>query len=301
MRDLGQADSLNGPDSVRLSEAELDAMTVEELEAALAIALNSMADKSYDREVISAYLDALERKDPMPEYPDAETSYSRFERKLRSIGLSEALDRPRHPPVRGRRISRKALTVFLAAFLALCLLSAQALGADIFGKLARWTAEVFSFGKVDSDRPESIEGSSEEQVSPIGFPETLPPEYQELWAELEKRDVSSLLFTTYIPDGYTCDGSDLSIFPESDTIDFSAWYVNGSDVIVFNILLSKIVHSTYEKDQKDVEIYEINGIDHYIFSNNSVNVAVWLSDNLEYSLSTTLPIYELKAMLNSMY
>ena len=54
-------------------------------------------------------------------------------------------------------------------------------------------------------------------------------------------------------------------------------------------------------DNGDVEIFEVDGFDHYIFTNNGKNVAVWHSDNLEYSLSTTLSISELKIILESMY
>ena len=86
MSDFKQTPPLEQPDDGwYLSDAEMDAMTVEELEAAFALALDSMTEETYDGEVISRYLDALDRKDPMPEYPDAETSYARFQEKMNSI------------------------------------------------------------------------------------------------------------------------------------------------------------------------------------------------------------------------
>ena len=66
MCDFEQDTPINEPECGYLSEAELDAMTVEELEAALALALDSMTEETYDGDVISRYLDALERKAPTP-------------------------------------------------------------------------------------------------------------------------------------------------------------------------------------------------------------------------------------------
>ena len=93
----------------------------------------------------------------------------------------------------------------------------------------------------------------------------------------------------------------LGIIPEFNIIDFTVWYMNRNDEIAFGVLLSDNTNSTFEKDNGDVEIFEVDGFDHYIFTNNGKNVAVWHSDNLEYSLSTTLSISELKIILESMY
>ena len=64
--------------------------------------------------------------------------------------------------------------------------------------------------------------------------------------------------------------------------------------IAFGVLLSDNTNNTFEKDTGDVETFTMDGLDYYIFTNNRKNVAVWHSDNLEYSLSTTLPISELE-------
>lgn len=294
MSDFKEIDSLNGPDSVCLSQEDLDAMTAEELEAALALVLDSMTDQSYDGDAISAYLNALERKSPMPEFPDAQTSYSRFKRKLHSVGFNE-------PVTHKRRISRRVLTVFLAAVLILCLFTAQALGADIFGRLARWTSDVFSFGEVDHKPSEQVVDDQTNQARSSRFSDTLPSEYQELWTELEAKGITNFLYPTYLPAGFQLLGNDLQCFPEFNTVDFVTWYTNEDSKITFSILLSNTQHRTYEKDKGDVEIYETNGIVHYIFSNNGKKVATWYSDEIEYSLSMYLPVSELKKMIDSLY
>lgn len=84
-------------------------------------------------------------------------------------------------------------------------------------------------------------------------------------------------------------------------LDFYVWYKNGNDNITLNILYSEETSGMYEKDQQDVELYESKGSEYYIFSNNGENVAAWYKDDLEYSLSTTISVPELKTILDSMY
>ena len=290
-------------DPFDVSLERLNQMSPAELEEEMERALDAMTEETYDPAVINAYLEAMDRKAPMPTPADPEAAYEALREKLRQEfkGQEQALI---SKPPSGRR--RSALRMGLvAAAAAVCLLGsmvvAQAAGMDVFGRLARWTLDTFSFGDVSSGEPEETADSEVQPEERAKFTANLPPEYQELWTELEARGVYSFLFPRYLPDGSVCDESDLAIFPESDTVDFSAWYVNGSDEIAFGVLLSDNTHSTFEKDSGDVEIFEIDGFDHYIFANNGENVAVWHSDNLEYSLSTTLSISELKIILESMY
>lgn len=53
MRDLEQNTSIHNSSYGYLSEAELDALTAEELESALALALDSMTEETYDGDVIA--------------------------------------------------------------------------------------------------------------------------------------------------------------------------------------------------------------------------------------------------------
>ena len=68
----------NHPDDGNAFSMMLEAMSVEELTDALNDALENMTEENYDPAWIDAYLAALDRKDPMPEIPDAEASYASF-------------------------------------------------------------------------------------------------------------------------------------------------------------------------------------------------------------------------------
>ena len=71
---------LNDPDDGNAFSMMLEAMSVEELTDALNDLLENMTERNYDSALIDAYLAALDRKDPMPEIPDAETSYTNFQK-----------------------------------------------------------------------------------------------------------------------------------------------------------------------------------------------------------------------------
>ena len=289
--------------SFDVSPERLNRMSPSALAEEMERALDAMTEDTYDPAVIDAYLTAMDRQAPMPEPPGPEEAYGALRATLgRELMGQEQAPPPKSPSGRRRSAFRMGLA---AAAAAVCLLGlmviAQAAGADVFGRLARWTEETFSFGSVRSRDPQEPADSNPQRENSAEFAAALPPEYQELGAELEARGIDRFLFPTYLPDGFMLEDSRLNVLPESNTINFSAWYVNGSDEIAFGVLLSDTVHSTFEKDSGDVEIFTIDGFDHYIFSNMGENVAVWCIDNLEYSLAAPLPVSELKAILNSMY
>lgn len=291
------------PDCLDISPERLKNMSPSELEQAMEDALSIMTEEDYDPAVIEAYLNALDNQAPMPVYPDAKTSYTDFQQKVRSLSDdSPVQDMQKRKHVRLHRILRVGL---VAALTVACLfgsmVAAQAAGVDVFGALARWTESAFSFGPIQSERTVEASSTPGELVSISEYPSELPAEYQELWAELRARGVDGFMFPTYIPDGFQVEDSDLYVPPEFNKVDFVVWYENGSGDITYSILYDKNSSRVYEKDARDVEVYEHEGKEYYIFSNLDRNTAAWNTGDLEYSLSTSLDVSELKNILNSMY
>ena len=291
------------PDCLDISPERLKNMSPSELEQAMEDALSIMTEEDYDPAVIDAYLNALDNQAPMPMYPDAKTSYTDFQQKVRYLSGNpsvQGMQKRKH--VRLHRILRVGL---VAALTVACLfgsmVAAQAAGVDVFGALARWTEGAFSFGPIQSERTVEASSTPGELVSISEYPSELPAEYQELWAELRARGVDGFMFPTYIPDGFQVEDSDLYVPPEFNKVDFVVWYENGSGDITYSILYDKNSSRVYEKDARDVEVYEHEGKEYYIFSNLDRNTAAWNTGDLEYSLSTSLDVSELKNILNSMY
>lgn len=275
-----------------VSPEKLEAMSPSELSEAMEAALDAMTEETYDPAVIDAYLDALDRKAPMPTHPNAESSYQDFQDKLQ-----EYVEGASKPAKQTRKFRRIARTGIVAALLAVLLASAaQAAGIDVVGTIARWTESVFSFGTVQSGNDSSHYPSVSNQV-----PADVPEEYQELVTELQKRGIEEYTIPTYIPEGFQADTPELYV-DENGYIEFTAAYANGDDMVIFAIFGYKGKHAgLYEKDNSEVRIYTKNDTNHYFFQNREINSVAWTVNELEYSIRTTLPAAELEKIINSMY
>ena len=275
-----------------VSPEKLEAMSSSELSEAMEAALDAMTEETYDPAVIDAYLDALDRKAPMPTHPNAESSYQDFQDKLQ-----EYVEGASKPAKQTRKFRRIARTGIVAALLAVLLASAaQAAGIDVVGTIARWTESVFSFGTVQSGNDSSHYPSVSNQV-----PADVPEEYQELVTELQKRGIEEYTIPTYIPEGFQADTPELYV-DENGYIEFTAAYANGDDMVIFAVFGYKGKHAgLYEKDNSEVRIYTKNDTNHYFFQNREINSVAWTVNELEYSIRTTLPAAELEKIINSMY
>lgn len=76
-------ESAERPDCLDVSPERLNPMTAAQLERELEAALEAMTEEEYDPAVIDAYLDALDRKAPTPDHPDAGTAYAGFQARVR--------------------------------------------------------------------------------------------------------------------------------------------------------------------------------------------------------------------------
>lgn len=290
------------PDCLDISPERLKSMSPSELEQAMEDALSIMTEEDYDPAVIEAYLNALDNQAPMPMYPDAKTSYTDFQQKVRSLSDDPSVQgMQKRKYVRLHRVLRVGL---VAALTVACLfgsmVAAQAAGVDVFGALARWTESAFSFGPIQSGQGVEVQSATGQEMNISSDPSEFPIEYQELWTELKACGVNGFMFPTYIPEDFQLDDSDLYIQPKSNKIDFAVWYKNGNSDITYTILYDKDSNKVYEKDDGNVEVYKHEDTEYYIFSNYDRNVAAWYMGELEYSLKTNLNISELKNILNSM-
>lgn len=289
------------PSFLDVTPERLSKLTASQLADDMERALDFMSDETYDDAVIDAYLEALDRVAPMPEYPDAATTYAEFRDKIRSI--SEELAPAKSPAVpscgirRGRQLLR---TVLVAAVLVACLFSgmvvAQASGLDVFGAIARWTADAFSFG----DASTLATSGAEAQFHYTEPDKPVPEEYQELQAELKRRDLP--FYFPEVPNSFRLNESSLYISEINGQLIYESFYAKNSDLFDFCVIQNMgEPRAIYEKDDTPVDEYQYHGVTHYLFSNLERKVAVWSVENLEYSISTTLPMDDLKRLVQSLY
>lgn len=243
----------------------LDAMTTAELTEGLEALCETMSEENYNGVLVGAYLDALDRKAPVPDAPSAEESHAAFLRRIGGLsGEGGVRGRSRRA---SRRLFRGGL---VAAVLVVCLFSgmvaAQAAGVDVFGAIARWTGSLFSFG-----------GPQAGYATPA--PSAAPQ------PELTEEYLESLL--PVVPEGFEVEERNLYI--DSTAAYCFAKFSNASYYIGFSAEFgSSQIPILYEKDERDVIKITLNNTEYYIFDNNGLATAVWRVNGLECGIFSNL-------------
>lgn len=299
--DFNLSNSSDHPVCFDISPAKLDSMSVSELADAMEEAIDLMTEEKYDPAIIDVYLNAMDRKSPVPGDLITQTSYHDFIEKVQPL---VAIDMPQpqcQPPKRLRRVLRTSL---VAALIASCLFGtlvvAQASGIDVFSAIANWTESVFGFGDLRSDdtlnNPSNVThtAAGSVQVGP-----DIPEEYKELQLALAERNIP--LRVPKMPDEFDVEDSQLYIDPVTGNIEFSIAYAQGVSNIGFDLLQTNVPTTIYEKDTADVEEYQYAGITYYIFNNVSNVSAVWRADGVECIITTNLVSLNMKELIQSMY
>ena len=259
-----------------------------------------LSEEAADPELIDYILEILEgRKTSEAErnLPDIEESWERFKKDRLVMELEDApaptkddiIDFANISPKKHLNVIRRIASI-AAVFICVLFIgtvTAYAVGIDLWGSIARWTEERFSFL---SDGP----------VQTANY-EDIPPQLIELSEMLQEQDVAVGILPHYLPDGYERDGN--SFFDNSDTlgvISMDVGLTNGSNYIVisYDIHTDGRYLAEYEKDDVDLEIYECKNIPYYIFTNTGDSIIVWVNGNVECSISG-LPNEEIYKVIES--
>lgn len=165
-------------------------------------------------------------------------------------------------------------------------LTAQAFGFDIFELIAKWTQETFHLGY----------GYNNDETNPPVPKDNLP--YTKLQEALNRYKVQVQLVPTWIPEGYEELDVDVQETPKRRI--FTALYQNGDKTM--QVRLSDHVNThPVQVEQSDslTELYSVNGINYYIFSNNEQVQIVWVNDTFECVISGFLSLDEAKEIIDS--
>ena len=164
------------------------------------------------------------------------------------------------------------------------LVSANALGFDFLRAIAKWTQDTFGFVSTGSDKLHDEDAA-----------------FGSLREALYEHGITVPLVPTWMPDGFTLLSLDVETTPNYTR--FFTLYQAGDRTITIRIL-SMYEDSPlwkYEKDENQVSIYERNGIEHYIMTNNNNITAVWAYENHECTISGNILQEEIEAMIDSIY
>lgn len=299
--DFNLSNSSDHPACFDISSAKLDSMTVSELANAMEEAIDLVTEEDYDPAIIDAYLEAMDRKYPVPGDLITQTSYNDFTEKVQSL-VSVRTSRPQHQfPKRFRHMLRASLA---AALIAACLfgtlVAAQASGIDVLGALANWTESVFGFGSLrNDDTLNNPSNNTHAATGSVQIAPDIPEEFKELQLALAERNIP--LCVPKMPEGFEAVESELYIDPTTDNVEFFVSYVQGSSCIGFDLIQTDDPTTIYEKDSTDVEEYQYAGVIHYIFSNVTNITVAWCADGTECSITTNLTPANVKDIIQTMY
>lgn len=258
-----------------------------------------------------AYVDALkeaiiekENENPTGFFPDVDQQWEQFvahympdmrKAALESEPAEHAVSpQTNHQPfevpqkrvVRFSRIWRTALVAAAAiACMFAVMVTAQAAGIDVFGAMARWTKDVFSFGQITPDS-EVSDNLGHETEGPVADAQDPNREFASLQEALDAYGMTEVHEPGWLPEGYAL--FDINVLAMDDPFlrSFSASYTDGEGAIGIGIMGYEGEPSTQvQKIDGPVESVEKNGLMFYHVENSVGRTIAWYSDQYEYYLS----------------
>lgn len=269
--------------------SQYDAMTTEQLQQIL-------RDDSYSAEeildtdalfYIMGLLADRQKADNTTTVKTAEEAYARFQKHY--MPRRGILGSIRSSVTHKNASCRLRPVTVIAAVLALVILmslGAEAMGFNLYGKLVRWTKDIFYI----SSNPATSDPTNPGNTDPL--------EYQSLQEALRNLLMTDAPVPTWLPEGYALVKIQTGITP-FDTEVF-ATYIKNEDELHISVRQIKMDNPVYiQKDDKPVEVYTVKDATYYIFSNLDLLQAVWVTDVYECHLTGYITIEEMKMILDS--
>lgn len=278
----------------------LEQMRTEELEALLQQEFTAADGGEPDVDYIMAIMEVMKQRDANPPaaevdvdaaWRDFKENYqgqaSAYETEVLPERDSSHLDQitSPSPKKKSRRILRAA--VITAACIVILCGAASAFGFDILQAFADWTAETFGF----------VTPGQEEAEAPQDDP------YNTLRLAVSKEtDIPTV--PTWFPDGTVLIGN-ISVVEHLDKTRIQASFETNKGQFTIRVQIYNTVpekyEGTYQVDNEFSEPYEVDGIIHYIMSNNDTNSVAWVNGVVEGHIQGNLSVEDLKEMVNSIY
>ena len=267
-----------------ITREQMDKMTTAELLQLLEQINEDMTEDNFDDDLITACLDALDQKSPMPEHPSTEESWQSFKEKVGAEYFCPESSRGgcgSRSKRKTKRIFRTGLIVaIVAASLFSCMIVAQAAGIDVFGSIARWTEDVLGFGDRDL----------EPQISVGDY------DADEIVARIEN-------WLPSVGNDFEAGEPNVVIDSKAEKLYYSILYSNGETRILFEAqyMSNEDMPSLFEKDDSELSEIVLNNIPVYFYTNVNTSVATWRTENIEFNVMTDLSIGELQQLFEESF
>ena len=165
-------------------------------------------------------------------------------------------------------------------------ITAKAFHIDIWSKFANWTKEIFQF----TDTPQGTTAEKPEMENNM--------ELKSLQDALATENVIEKLVPTWMPEGYI--SQDLKIVSTPRVLNISAVYENNDEQLIIKIRQTiGVPAEQVEKNDDLLEVYVVDGVEYYIFSNTETMQAAWSIGEFECIIGGKITLEEMKKMIDS--
>lgn len=247
--------------------------------------LSSISDCDVD--LLRAYLDVLEEKDPvLPPDRDPAAQYEKFREDHAELFDAPVREEPKQAlPKKGPFPRLKTALTALAAAFCVVVLVADASGAGVIGRLIEWGTETFSL------RPAS---------GVMELPVADENEFTSMNEALAHYGVENPAIPTWIPERYTIDG--IIVLESNDSAIISGKYTSDEQKLFIRVSIPFGEAFSFEEEVTDEHtLYTTNGITFLLSKNTNTERAVWDAGGCAYSTVGDLTEKELKQMLGSVW
>ncbi len=258
-----------------------------------------LASDETDVELIKCVNAILDEREGAIEF-DVDAAWEEFVQVHASSEPLYALDEEDVPPQETERPLQKRSSSVVRRLLPIAatitilmgsMVTAQALGMDVFGVMARWTSEIFHF--MDTSIPYAVI-----QSDPLADGET--KNYDTLQDALDDFGLDVPLAPSWVPDRFEL--SKVIAANIKSGILIRAAYTAPDDFlrISFNESSNKL-YGSLEKDLSTAKAIDISGILHFIVTDQGITKAAWQNGELECHISGNVTMQEMEQIINSIY
>ena len=272
----------------RAEFSHYDSMTTEELQEILRKHAHDELVTEPDTDELYYIMEVLARRRE-EEDPQAFRSNEEALADFRKNYMPKATQEGRTKVVRFPNRAFKMVAAVLAIVLILVVgtsVTAEALHVDIWGKFATWTKEIFQF----TDTPQGTTAVNPEKDNSL--------ELASLQAALDQHEILEKIAPTWLPDDYV--NIDLKIAETPRVRSIGAVYEkNGTELIIKIRQTIGVPAEQVEKNDALLEIYVVDGVEYYIFSNMETLQAAWSIGEFECMIGGKITLEEMKRMIDS--
>ena len=272
----------------RAEFAHYDSMTTEELQEILCKHAHDELETEPDTDELYYIMEVLVRRRE-EEDPHAFRSDEEALADFRENYMPRAVQAGRAKAVRFPNRAFRVAAAVLAIALILVVgtsVTAEAFNVDIWGKFATWTKEFFQF----ADMPQGTTVPNPEKEYNV--------ELQPLKDALAQEKIAEQLAPIWMPEGYKSKDLQIMISPRVRNI-YATYEKDGSDLIIKIRQTIGVQAEQVEKNDDLLEVYVVDGVEYYIFSNTETLNAAWSIGEFECIITGKITLEEMKKMIDS--